>query len=230
MQQPLEYIYLDHQGIESLYAQIVDSIETSRVKTTQKRVGTKGRVGGRLKNVLVKMLSGLEGELSAEVEGSQTHIEQSTSMHAVEQKLNRVLISLRDSGRGYFFANLSDAALRVQDSDESVFISIRDKFNAPQFYGNCVGVDGVNTDGHLLLEKGGVLDYTDNDNYYRQPAKLVKLSASITKMRGGGMMGATSHEAIFLRGFGGRGVPLGIFGKLSDSSDYLQIKPFAIWK
>lgn len=42
---PLEYIYLDGPGIQSLYAQIVDSIETSRLTTTQK--ASAGRQGLR---------------------------------------------------------------------------------------------------------------------------------------------------------------------------------------
>jgi hypothetical protein len=59
---------------------------------------------------------------------------------------------------------------------------------------------------------------------------MVKLSASIKKMRTGGALGATSHEAVFIRGFAGRHVPLCVFGTLSGTAEYLQIKPFAIWK
>jgi hypothetical protein len=40
----------------------------------------------------------------------------------------------------------------------------------------------------------------------------------------------TSHEAVYIRGFAGRNVPLSVFGTLTGTSDYLQIKPFAIWK
>ena len=114
--------------------------------------------------------------------------------------------------------------------DGPVFIDIRDRFNAPQFYGGAQGAASVNADGYLLLEKGGAADYCDQDDYYKRSTAEVKLSASVNKTRGGNIMGATSHEAVYLRGFAGRQIPLNVFGSLSGTPDYLQIKPFAIWR
>jgi hypothetical protein len=114
-------------------------------------------------------------------------------------------------------------------ADVNVFINFRDTFNAPQFYGGATGTDAVNAEGYVLFEKGGAADYHYGDDYYKQPA-LVKMVASVKKMRGEGSMGATSHDAMFLRGFAGRHVPLSVFGTVSGTPDYLQIKPFAIWK
>jgi hypothetical protein len=227
---PLDYIYLDGPGIESLYAQIVDTVETSRTTTIQKGTATKVGAGLRLKNFLVKLLSGIEGEVSAEVTGSRARTEQSTRVQTIEHRLEGVLDFLSKSGQDYFFTSLHEASRHLQTADGPVFINIRDSFNAPQFYDSALDVDSVNAAGYLLLEKGGADDYCYGDDYYKQSTAVVKLSASIKKMRTGGAMGATSHEAVFIRGFAGRHVPLCVFGTLSGTPDYLQIKPFAIWK
>lgn len=87
----------------------------------------------------------------------------------------------------------------------------------------------MNADGYLLLEKGGTDDYFHGDNYYKQSTAAVRLSASIKKMKTGGPLGATSHEAVFFRNFAGRHVPLSVFESLNGTPDYLQIRPFAIW-
>lgn len=227
---PVEYIYLDKSGIESLYAQTVDSVETSQTTTVQKGIAAKGGAGLKLKNLLAKLLIGLEGELSAEVSGSRSHAEQSTRVQTVEHRLKLVLEWLSKFGEDCFFASLDEASRRLRTAHGPVFINIQDSFNAPQFYGRALGTDSVNAEGYLLLEKGGVDDYCHGDDYYKQSAAIVKLSASTKKMGTGGAMGASSHEAIFIRGSAGRNVHLCIFGTLSGTADYLQIKPFAIWK
>src|ERR1022692_345746 len=225
MRRPVEYIYLDRPGIESIYAQIFESIETSRVTSVQTGTDAKARAGVRLKNFLLKMVGGLEGDVSAEVSGSRMRTEQSTSVQPIEQKLGKILTYLVKER--YFFTSLADATRHVQKAEEPTLISIQDKFNAPQFYGDGPGVSLVNTEGYLQLERG--FDYNDRDDYYKQSTGAVKVSANITKMGTGGKMAATGHAAIFFRGFRGRGVPLWIFGNLSHTSDYFQIKPFAIW-
>jgi len=207
-QRPVEYIYLDIPGIDSLYAQIVNDVETSRVKTTQKGVSAKVGGGLKLKNFLVRLLSGLEGELSGEVSGSGTITEQSTRVLGIEHKLDRVRAFLGDRTRAVFFTDLGEASRQLQRSDGPVFVDVRDKFNAPQFYGGAQGALLVNADGYLLLEKGGAADYCDQDDYYKR----------------------STAEVVFFRGFSGRQIPLNVFGSLSGTSDYMQIKPFAIWR
>jgi len=230
MRRLLEYMYLDHRSIESLYAQAVESLETSRVTTVKRELSAKGRVGARFRNVLIKMLTGIEAEVSAEATGSATRIEQRTTSRAIEQTLNDVIEFLDKSGKGYYFTSLADAIRHVRARKEQAFLNIHETFNAPQFFGHASGVDRVNADRYLLFQRGGALDYDYSDNYYRQPTAVVKLSASVDKLRAGPVMGATSHEAVFRRGFGGRAVPLSVFGTLTDACEYFQIKPIAIWK
>jgi hypothetical protein len=112
-----------------------------------------------------------------------------------------------------------------------VFLSAEDEFNAPQFYSSD-GPNLVSTEGYLLLEKGGADDYEDRDDYYKkQLDRPVKISASVLKMPGSsGGMALTGHDAGLLRGFRGRRVPLGVFGSVTATPDYFQLKPYAIWR
>jgi len=126
------------------------------------------------------------------------------------------------SGSGYYFTNLGDASRSLPAAGKAVFINIEDRFNAPQFYGAALGADSVNAEGYLLLEKGGAADYHYGDDYYRQSTAPVKLVASIKKMRTGGPMSMTSHEAVYIRGFAGRNVPLSV-----DVSKFLCKGPFS---
>src|ERR1019366_4483779 len=105
----VEYIYLDGPGIESLYAQICGFVETSRTTTIQKGVTAKVGAGLRLKNFLISLLSGLEGEVSAEVAGSRNRTEQSTMAHATENKLSHVLDFLTKTDEVPFFNELGAA-------------------------------------------------------------------------------------------------------------------------
>jgi hypothetical protein len=49
-------MYLDEAGVEALYAQTVDRIETERSTTIAKAVGGKVGATARLKNLLLKVL------------------------------------------------------------------------------------------------------------------------------------------------------------------------------
>ena len=147
-------------------------------------------------------------------------------MQTAERRVERVVDLLSKYGHDYFFTSLSEASRRLQTTDVPVFINILDSFNAPQFYWRWLGTDRVDSDGYLLLEKGGAVDYTYADDYYKQFTALVRLSASINKMTRA--LPAFSFTAYYIRDFAGCRVPFGVFGILSGPSDYLQIKPFAI--
>jgi hypothetical protein len=220
---PGEYIYVDVPGIESLYAQIVDAAGTSRTTTAQKGLSAKVGSGSRLRNFLVTLLRGLGGEASAALTASHAWTEESTRVQTAERRVERVVDLLSKYGHDYFFTSLSEASRRLQTTDVPVFINILDSFNAPQLYWRWLGTDRVNSDGYLLLEKGGAVDYNYADDYYKQFSALVRLSASTKKM-----MTRALWRSYYFRDFAGGHVPFGVFGILSGPSDYLQIKPFAI--
>lgn len=147
-------------------------------------------------------------------------------MQTAERRVERVVDLLSKYGHDYFFTSLSEASRRLQTTDVPVFINILDSFNAPQFYWRWLGTDRVDSDGYLLLEKGGAVDYTYADDYYKQFTALVRLSARMTKkIMTRALWGFSLY---YFRNFAGCHVPFGVFGILSGPSDYLQIKPFAI--
>jgi hypothetical protein len=99
-----------------------------------------------------------------------------------ERRVERVVDLLTKYGHDYFFTSLSEASRRLQTTDVPVFINILDSFNAPQFSWRWLGTDRVSSDGYLLLEKGGAVDYTYSDDYYKQFTALVRLSAGTKNM------------------------------------------------
>ena len=225
----VNYIYLDAAGIESLLAQTTEWLETER-STAVESTGT-GRVGvtGRLKSFILKAVGGPELEVDAEIGASQKNIQQGKQLQAPEQKLAIVISGLEKIGKPILFSDLVEASRAADGSGESVFVNVREQFNAPQFQPHR-GIGAVNQDGYLLLELGTAGAYRYGDDYYKKPNRVVTLSANISKMptsaRG---MSGTGHDAVFFRGFNGRDVPLGVFGILTATPNYYQIKPYAIW-
>jgi hypothetical protein len=228
--EPLSYIYLDEQGVESLYAQTVDRFEVERSTTIEKAMVGRAGAAARLKNLLLKALGGPEVELSGEVSGSRRRTEQSRHAYTVEQKLADLTKALQRIGQAVLFLDLSEAARHIGRGGTRAYVRVEDQFNAPQFYFGD-GTASVNESGYLILEKGGPDDYEYGDDYYKRSDLRVTLSASVSKMRmSAGRMAATGHMAVFLRGFKGRRIPMGIFGIMSATPDYFQIKPYAIWR
>ena len=226
----LEYIYLDGPGIDSLYAQTVKAVETSRTLTTQKARDTKISAGVKLKNLLVRLIAGVEAEAAGEYGRSKTHARASTRVRTIEHRLQAVISFLKQSTEFRVYEDLHDACRYAKAADLPVFVNVRETFNAPQFRAGAAGAIAVNATGYLLLEKYAATDYRYNDDYFKAPSAPVKMSANVAKMRGGGPIGASSHEARYFAGYAGRDVPLSVFGTLAATPQYFQIKPFAIWR
>ncbi len=228
---PRGYIYLDASGIEGLYAQTVERLEVEYSSSIEKALSGKVGAVARFKNLLIKALGGPEIEISGEISGSRKAIGQSKQKSTAEQTLQKLLATLTPLGEPAIFSELLKAAHFADTNQATVFLKIECEFNAPQFsFGG--GVDAVNSEGYLILEKGGPGDHDYRDDYYRQLLdRPVTLSASILKMpNSSGGMSRAGHDAMLFRGFGGRNVPLGLFGSLTATPSYYQIKPYAIWR
>jgi hypothetical protein len=225
----VNYVYLDEQGIQSLYAQTVQRLEVEHSTTIERALGGKAGGAARFRNLLLKVLGGPELELTGELSGSRRRTEQSRNTQTVEQKLDSLLDALRQIREtALFFSDLRDAATHLEHPRTSVFVRIEDDFDAPQFIGGN-GSESVNEAGYLILQKGGPGHYNYGDDYYRDPSLPIKLHASVSKMSGGGMAGS-SHLAVYFRGFNGREIPLGVFGAMAKTPAYFHIKPYAIWR
>lgn len=226
---PRQFIYLDEQGIKSLFAQTVEGVETARKETTHRNLGAK--ISGKLsfKQALLTMLGLPEAELKSELEGTrQRGLEISTEL-STEHILFRLIENLPTHEDTPVFGSFAEAAAKISGTTNETYVSVVDEFDAPQFiFGK--GVSDVNKCGALILEKNiGGYSHNYNDDYFKHNNRITLL-ASISKFpRVREKLGHTSHEGIYFRAYEGKKIPLGVFGSIREIPKAFQVKPFAIW-
>jgi hypothetical protein len=255
---PQNYIYLDREGIDSLYAQTTARLETQFV--TEKERNREGKVGF---GAALKVLVFGDARADAELSLSGRNLEQVTSTLSVEQKLAGLIRYLNRFENEKYFDNIHQAAFQCSQRKMSVFINIETEFDLPQFYwGREYGVNAVNLEKTIsfeispspqrpksatgiMLKIGGVPTsyeepYDSSDNYFKRGPLMsttnkprILMNASLnkcTRIPPDGTMRPTGHDAQFFSGHEGRDVRLGVFGSLNTlGSAKYQIKPYAIW-
>ena len=216
---PLIYIYLDREGIDSLYAQTTARLETQFV--TERERNREGKVG---LGAALKVLLFADARADAELSLSGRNLEQVTSTLSVEQKLSGLIRYLNRFENEKYFDDIYPAIFQCSQRKMSVFINIETKFDLPQFYSGRIGVDIVNQEKVISFE----ISPSPSTNQSR-----ILMNASLnkfTRMRSDGTMGPIGHEATNFGERKGRDVPLGVFGSLNTLGGALyQIKPYAIW-
>lgn len=230
---PLAYIYLDTDGIESLYAQTVDRLEVELVQSQER-----GKAGKLTAKLGVGALLGRLAEIGADTEVSLTgkQIREAKTRLAPEHKLSALLRHLTDVSIDVLFTNLPTAAIACSETNRAVYVQLYEKFNLPQFYYGS-GVDEVNRDKMVDFEIGPMRRrdddrYDHSDNYFKKKHYHFYMSASLSKFTRvrEEVMGNSSHDAILFRSYQGEDVPLGVFGYLKHLAKLeYQIKPYAIW-
>lgn len=224
---PLIFLYLDVEGIESLYAQTTERVETEFAQSHSKE----GHGGVRLKVGIGSLLTTLLGlkEAAAEtnLETVRGHIEEAKSKLSVEHKLERLAECLIRSEK--CFLDLGKAAASVTEPGRPVYIRIEDKFDAPDFFNGRGNLEAINSSKSIVFTIEN--RYDESDNYFKRSGFSFTMPASLDKFpRFKGYFAGTSHEARFFRGLEGRNIPLGVFGYvLRYNSLVCQIKPYAIW-
>jgi hypothetical protein len=164
---PYAYIYLDGPGIDGLFSQITERLETGFKETTER--GKRGKVSGSI-GFSKALAALLKGELSAEGELSKKSVEEATSMLTTEQKLRNLQIYLSKSEKSTFFVDLSLARGAARSKNAAVFISLSSVYcKVPQFMPGGGGVQQVNEDGAVLLKVGA-------------DPESIPMAASLTKM------------------------------------------------
>ena len=96
---------------------------------------------------------------------------------------------------------------------QPVFVRVETQFDVPDFLPGGGGVSAINASKAMVFRIDN--QYDASDSYFKKVPFTLIMTASLEKfsrLKGG--MGATSHEAIFFRGFNGKDVPLGVFGYL----------------
>jgi hypothetical protein len=220
------YIYLDVEGIESLYAQTTDRVEVELTSSHSKE----GHGGIKLKagfgNLLTTLLGLKEASAATTLETVHGEIEAAKARLSVEHKLQRLTEFL--SARKECIGDLR-TALGKAEVGRPIFVQVETKFDTPDFFPGGGGPVAINSSGAMVFRIDD--HYDPSDQYFKNPHVDLVMTASLKKfprLKEG--MGSTSHEAVFFRGFAGKAIPLDVFGYLIRlNSKACQIKPYAIW-
>jgi hypothetical protein len=255
---PFVYIYMDSAGIDSLFAQTTERLETQVV--TEKENALAGKVG---LGAAFKALFFANANASAELSASGRKMEQVTATLSVEQKLAGLIRYLNRFENEKYFDEIQQAISQCSQQKMTVFVNIETEFDIPQFYwGKDYGVKTVNQEKIISFEispsplrpkdaptnvvdvRGTLMpsyedSYYSSDSYfkkqpftYKSSKPRVLMSASPNKFTRitDSTMNTIGHDAMIWGGHNGKDVLLGVFGSLNGVGDNkYQIKPYAIW-
>ena len=230
---PVRFVYLDLHGIESLYSQTVDRVETSllitKEKTAGRRIGLSLSLGKLLGNLI-----GVEPAVSADTTTEGKESRASSYNPTSENRLFSLIAHLSRHSPSSFFRSLRAAANAARHTQGSVFVSSRDKWDAPQFHPGQEGVRDVNNTGAVIFTFGQPSSeaYEPSDDYFRHPPTVIGMAASLINFPHvhAGRMTSTGHDAMLFRAHKGKAIPLAVFGQLTPLPEpSFQMKPYAIW-
>jgi hypothetical protein len=216
--QPDVYMYLDVAGIESLFAQTVDRVETEFQQSIKK--GLKG--GASVKFSIGKgfaALLGLDAGAKLEAERTKTELGSAKLTLTVEHKLRRLLEYLVTSEN--LAVDLAGAVGVLTNTRASVFLKIHTTFDMPQMMKKGRGIETINEDGAALFETVGEGRHAN-----------IVMATSVAKFCRApkGRLGRISHESLYFERQNGRNVPLNVSGSLRGiSPSECQIKTYAMW-
>ena len=218
------FIYLDSEGISSLYAQLSELSEIERRASEQKKKSTSGK--GLLR---LKVFTGLFGG-SAETELTQTRDSEALTERILIKKDEQKLVGIETA--------LSEKGSLLDVNKVSVLAHIPVD-NLPTFIR---GELPLTTKG--LYDKDIIKKVIDSQTVtFRLDIKdefcswpLIHMGGSLSKFmgvrvreNGTAIMGLTSHLAIILRAIESESINLGVLGQIHKNGSDLYIKPYAIW-
>ena len=226
--QPKQFIYLDEQGINSLYSQCVTALETEASVSMQNTVGATASAKITLKSLFAPLL-GVGGEATVQAQGTQLKGTEVKTKLSTEQILSKLIESLSGQEGVGVSASIGDAAERITGTVSEAYLSTVEAFDVPQMYSSA-DASLIAESGVIMFERNiSAISYNQDDDYFKKMHKTV-MAASLTKfLRSQGVFNQTSHEAIYFRAFQGRAIPLGVFGTIRQLPGIYQIKPFALW-
>jgi hypothetical protein len=218
--QPEVYLYLDTPGIESLFAQTVDRVETefseSRKTGSKDNAGVKFGIGKAITALL-----GLEASAKLDTEKTLSNLQASKSTLTIENKLSRLVVYLEASDN--LRSTLPEAVTTALARKASVFLRCHAPFDLSQMTDHRGGITRINEDGAVLFE-------TRSSGVCRKVSMAASL-AKFPRVREE-RLGQISHEALFFQSHAGKAVDINLFGSLrwlNVAEAVCQIKPFALW-
>lgn len=225
-----QYIYIDADGIDSLYAQIVNEVVIENEIETGKRSNgsAKGSFSARV-NELFNTDVNLIGEREV------IHSSRQKTMIPYESKIQLLydyiiqhenLIDEYSKIKGKYqtkkqnfvlFSSCFDTTLDCQNWENSMY-QIGKYGYVPLYKAPSESFDG----------------YDYRDSYYKKSMMYqtkITMNLGIQKMIGYSSYAMTSHLAVLFRSYRGKDIPLGVFGHIYRlAEDLFQIKPYAVWR
>lgn len=216
------YIYIDEEGIDSIYSQLNnETVNEKRVKKIKSTSGSLNIMGGAFK-----------GEFTG-----ITELEKQISL-SPEQKINQIIKTV--SKTKYYYTDLVKATKNSTSSKGIIIVNIYETFYSRLDYNSEKSVTAMIDSGYLNFEKGKKLlhydsavsvpydSYNYKDDYYINDNYRVTLSMNLNNIKTS-YVGKTSHLAVALTGGKGE-IRLGVLGQLRVIDNlFFQIKPFAVW-
>ena len=223
MKEIRNYIYIDEQGIDSIYSQLhKETIAEMRTKQIKTNSGSLNIINGLIK-----------GEHTSTTECdkliSLTH----------EQKISEI-IKIVSKNKNYYTDLNKAISKNLKPSNGIIIVNIHDTFHSSLDFKSYDTYKNMLKSGYIQFEKGDILiasktkllsnydTHNYRDDYYKQNRYKITMSMNLEKMRAS-YKGWTSHFSVALRGGDGN-LSLGVFGQLRNINElFFQIKPFAVW-
>jgi hypothetical protein len=216
--QPDVYLYLDSAGIDSLFAQTVERVETEFSESRKTGIKDSAGVKFGLGKAIVALL-GLQASAKLDMEKMRSKLESSKSTLTVQNKLTRLFAYLRASEK--LLLNIAVAVMAAVEQKSSVFLECQDEFDMPQMAGGII--DRINEDGAVLFE-------ITTFGRCRKLSMVASL-AKFPRVRNE-RLGRLSHEALLFQKDAGHQISINLFGnlrKINAAQGHFQVKPFALW-
>ena len=230
---PVRFVYLDLHGIDSLYSQTVDRVESSVLITKEKSSGRRLGLSLSLGKLLAALI-GVEPQVSADATSEGKESRASSYNPTSEHRLFSLIAHFSEHSPSSLFRSLRPAANAARHTQGPVFVSSQDRWDAPQFHSSEQGVRDANDTGAVIFTFGQPVSaaYEPSDNYFRHPPLVIGMAASIVNFPHvhSGRMTSTGHDAMLFRAYKGKEIPLAVFGQLIPLPEpSFQMKPYAIW-
>ena len=195
------YIYFNRPEINQLYAQIKGFVPTARVKKDSQTI--EGGLSAGILGIGAKAGGTMEAGTEEQSETSEEH-----KLFEIKKHLSK---------NNQLLDEIAEAATYVLKNNVGIFVQSRYRFDAPQFRDSNDPIEAVNEAGCVVLECD-----------VGTTKILVSLGLDHMPRVYHGHMGRTSHDAIIFREFGGKAIPLEIFGFLHPIGSKMQIRPITM--
>ena len=214
------YLYIDEQGIDSIFSQLCD--ETTNEMTVKQTKSNNGKIGFNGGISTLKKLFNADATINGE-HTNTSEIEKTVSL-SYEQKIHKIIKIISESD--YYYTNLNEAIKKYNSIEHTVFINTFDTFFSRLDFSSYDTFQYIQECQYLEFEKGDMPisqstnisyntpydNYNYDDNYFKDSRIRVVFSMRLEKLRTP-YFSPSSHLGTALRLCDGK-MQFGIWGQL----------------